>query len=169
MMSACDPKGWLSTRWDEVAHPVRLEPERGLELAARDDVVIVGAVVRGRAVDVAARRFDELQVLAIGDVLRSLEHHVLEEVGEAGAARLLVLRADVIPEIDSDDRGRLVLGEEDGQAVRQRVALDLELRALDRRRLRARRDRGGEREERGRELQRTGGVGLWHAGGRTER
>ena len=50
-------------------------------------------------------------------VLRALEHQVLEQVREAGLARDLVLGADVVPEVDRDDR-RLAVGVHDhGQAV----------------------------------------------------
>ena len=34
------------------------------------------------------------------DVLRALEHHVLEQVRKTGEAGALIGRADVIPEID---------------------------------------------------------------------
>ena len=54
------------------------------------------------------------------DVLRALEHQVLEEVREAGAARLLVLRADVIPELQVHDRRRVILRQHHRQAVGQR-------------------------------------------------
>ena len=66
------------------------------------------------------------------DVLRALEHHVLEEVREPGAARPLVLRADVIPDRDVHDRRRVILGQDHAQPVRQRRDLVLELRRPDR-------------------------------------
>ena len=59
-------------------------------------LVVVGAVGAGRAVERAAVRGDELEVLALADVPAALEHHVLEEVREAAAAALLVARADVV-------------------------------------------------------------------------
>jgi hypothetical protein len=49
---------------------------------------------------------------------------VLEEVGEAGAAHDLVLRADVIPDVDRDARRAAIRGEDDGQAVRELVPLE---------------------------------------------
>ena len=55
-------------------------------------------------------------------VLRALEHQVLEQVREAGVAGALVLRTDVIPEIDRDDRAGVILVEQDVQSVVQRVA-----------------------------------------------
>ena len=54
-------------------------------------------------------------------MLRSLEHQVLEQMREAGVARPLVLRADVIPEVHGDDRARVVLVEEDVESVGERV------------------------------------------------
>src|SRR5207244_7117308 len=41
-------------------------------------------------------------------VLGAFEHQVLEEVREPGLARPLVLRSDVIPEVDGDDRTGVV-------------------------------------------------------------
>ena len=57
-------------------------------------------------------------------VLRALEHHVLEQVREAGAARLLVGRADVIPEVHGHQRQPMVLAEDHVETVRQRVFLE---------------------------------------------
>ena len=65
-------------------------------------------------------------MLARADVLRSLEHHVLEEMGEAGAAGLLVGRTDVVGNRDGERRGRVVLGEDDTEAV-----LELDVGELD--------------------------------------
>src|SRR3546814_4971306 len=45
-------------------------------------------------------------------VLAALEHQVLEQVCEAGAAGLLVLAADVVPDVDRDDRRLAVRSEE---------------------------------------------------------
>jgi MFS family permease len=50
-------------------------------------------------------------------VLRPFEHQVLEQVREAGAARTLVLRSDVIPDVDRDDRQRMILVDQDVEAV----------------------------------------------------
>jgi hypothetical protein len=54
-------------------------------------------------------------------VLGALEHQMLEEVREAGLARPLVLRADVIPQVDRDDRTRVVLVQKDVESVVERV------------------------------------------------
>ena len=52
-------------------------------------------------------------------VLGSLEHDVLEQVGKAGAAHLLILGANVVPDVDSRDGNSVVLVEDHVQAVGQ--------------------------------------------------
>jgi hypothetical protein len=50
----------------------------------------------------------------------AIEHQMLEQMGKAGLAGRLMLRADIIPDRDSDDR-RLAIGmNDDAQAVFQR-------------------------------------------------
>src|SRR5687767_12098327 len=56
---------------------------------------------------------------------------------EAGAPDLLVLRADVIPQVDGDDRRLAILVDEQGQPVRQNELLVLDLGNVLRRRGRA--------------------------------
>ena len=70
------------------AHPVRLEPQRELELVRRHRLEVVRPVQPGRAVHRPAGGLDERDVLRLPDVRGALEHHVLEQVGEAGLARL---------------------------------------------------------------------------------
>ena len=41
---------------------------------------------------------------SVNIIFRALEHHVLEEMCETGSARSFVLRPDVIPKVDADDR-----------------------------------------------------------------
>src|SRR2546422_8462658 len=54
---------------------------------------------------------------------RPLEHHVLEQVSEAGAAGALVAGARVVPEIHRHDGGRVVLRVHHAQAVGHRKGL----------------------------------------------
>ena len=54
-------------------------------------------------------------------MLRSFEHQVLEQMREAGVARPLVLGADVIPDVDGDDRAGVILVDEHVEAVGERV------------------------------------------------
>ena len=75
---------------------------------------------------------DEPEVLALRHVLAALEHHVLEEVGEAALPALLVARADVVHDRDRD-RGRGVVDvDDDAQPVGERRAPEVEVE-LDRR------------------------------------
>src|SRR5215472_18313888 len=55
------------------------------------------------------------------DLRRTLEHEVLEQVSQAGTALDLVPRANVVPKADRHDRGQVVLGEHQAQAVAQAV------------------------------------------------
>ncbi len=66
-------------------------------------------------------------MLGLGDVPRPLEHHVLEQVREPGLAGDLVLRADVVPEVDRDDRGEVILGDDDSQAVGEALVAEGDL------------------------------------------
>ena len=52
--------------------------------------------------------------------LGAAEHHVLEHVGEALPLGILVLRADVVPDLNVDDRAGEVLERDDLQAVVER-------------------------------------------------
>ena len=118
----------LGERVEQEAHAVALQPERELELVGRDGLEVVGAVEVGRAVH--QRGAGALEVLEEGvfrDVPAALEHDVLEEVGEAGAAGNLVLGADVVPEVDCDEGHLGVPGEEHLEAVVEHEALDREL------------------------------------------
>ncbi|MGC4085053.1 MAG: hypothetical protein QM736_23785 [Vicinamibacterales bacterium] len=47
---------------------------------------------------------EEVVELAFLDVLRALEHQVLEEMREAGAPGFSLRRSDVIPDVHRDDR-----------------------------------------------------------------
>jgi len=67
-------------------------------------------------------------VLGLGDVAGALEHDVLEQMGEAGLAPHLVLRADVVPEVDRDHRSEVVLGDDDPQAVGETLVAEGDLR-----------------------------------------
>ena len=107
----------LAQRVEERPHPVGLEPQRELDLVRRQRLEVVRPVEPGGPVHRPAGRLDEGHVLGLADVPRALEHHVLEEVGEAGLALDLVLRADVVPEVDRDDGREPVLGDDQAEAV----------------------------------------------------
>src|SRR2546425_1635432 len=107
----------------EGAHPVRLEPEREIQPVGRNGLVVVRVVVVRGAVERAAGALHQLEVLALLHVRRPLEHHVLEQVGEARAAGALVACARVVPEIHRHDGGRMVLRVYHAQAVGHREGL----------------------------------------------
>jgi len=54
-------------------------------------------------------------------VLGAFEHQVLEEVRETGLARLLVLRADVVPEVHGHHRQLMIFVHDDIEAVVERA------------------------------------------------
>ena len=103
----------------ERRHPVGLEPRCQRQVLRRkrlpEHCFIVGCV----GVALASDRRNERGVLLGPNVLRALEHHVLEEVRKAGAALLLVLRADVVPHPEVHDRRGMILGEDHRQPVRE--------------------------------------------------
>ena len=110
---------------EQPAHAVALEPQRRLELVRRHHFKVVGAIGVGRAVDVLGPDVpQDLEVLVLADVLRALEHHVLEQVREAALARHLVARADVVPDVDRDQRHGRIRRQDHLEAVRQPVALE---------------------------------------------
>ncbi len=101
----------------EVAHPVRFHPQDEVEGGRRDVLEVVRPVLVGRPVEV--RRSDLLHRLevVVVVVLAPVEHQVLEEVGEPRPAGLLVLRADVVPDVEGDDGRLVVLVDDQGQPV----------------------------------------------------
>jgi hypothetical protein len=112
-------QGLLGERRHQPAHPVGLQPQRQLEVLRRHCLEVVRPVrVRGR-VQRAAVTLHEPHVLGLGDVHRTLEHEVLEEVREAGLPGRLMPGTHVVPEVDTDDRRGAVLAHDDAQAVVQ--------------------------------------------------
>jgi hypothetical protein len=114
----------LVDRVEQVAHPVRLEPEREVETAAGQRLEVVRAVEEGARVQAGAGGLQQAEVLTGGDVARPLEHQVLEEVREPGQPRWFVARPDVVPEVDGDDRDGAVRAHDDPEAVVERLLRD---------------------------------------------
>ena len=108
------------------AHAIGFQEQRQLELIRRQHLEVQRQVVAGGAVHRAAVGEHLVEVLAVADVARALEHHVLEQVREAGAARPLVARADVVGDVDRDHRRAVVLDELHAQAVGERDFLELD-------------------------------------------
>jgi hypothetical protein len=113
-------------RIEEIAHAIRFQEERQVERVRGHVDVVVRAVGLGRGVIGSSGRLEALVELAFLDVSRSLEHQMLEEVGEPRVSRLLACRADVVPDVDGHDWNRVILVQDHVQAVWQR-----ELRVTD--------------------------------------
>ena len=101
----------------EVLHPVGFEPQDRVERGdgRRRDVVRV--VVAGGSVEHAATALDDARERALGRHRRPFEHHVLEEVREAGAPLRLEAKADPERGRDPERRRRVVLGHDHGEPV----------------------------------------------------
>ncbi len=128
-------QGALVEHVQQVAHAVRFEPKRELELVGRQGLEIIRAVEVGRAVDVAgAGALEQLEVRIARYVPGALEHHVLEQVREARPSRVFVGGTDVIPEVDGDHGQSPILRQDDFEAVRQRVFLERDVRDVGDRR-----------------------------------
>ena len=56
-------------------------------------------------------------MLAGADLLGALEHHVFEQMGEAGAALALVARAGVVGDGDREHGRAVIFGDDHAQAV----------------------------------------------------
>src|ERR1019366_6827092 len=116
----------------ERPHAVGLQEQGQVELVLGHDFEVQGAVVVGRAVHAAALGEDPIKVLAGPHVFRAFEHHVLEQVGEAGAPLALVARADFITDGDAEYRGIVVLRDDHPETVVERVVGELDWRQFRR-------------------------------------
>src|SRR4029078_4377564 len=83
---------------------IRFQPEHQRQVLRRDGFPENSGVFSRIGVALSADAGNPGWMSFGFDVLRSLEHHVLEEMGEPGAPRALVLRSDVIPDFAMDDR-----------------------------------------------------------------
>jgi hypothetical protein len=124
-----------------IDHAVGFHRQRPLQVlvAGLHQLVVVGAIKRGSAVEASATRVEFLaDVLA---VLRALEQHVLEQVRHARLAITLMPRADQVGHVDGDGGLGLVGEQQHAQAIRESVFAD----ALDLRHLRGQVGRRGAR------------------------
>src|SRR5262249_47593703 len=113
---------------DQLLHPLGLEPGDELKAILRDGDVVLRPVEPRRGVALGTRLLELAIELTRGQVLRLVEHQVLEQVGEARFADPLVTRAHAIPGVIRDYRRRVILAHEDAQAVSQPEAFDGERR-----------------------------------------
>ena len=110
-------EGGLGEHLAERAHAIRLQPQRQLELVARQGIAVDRRVEAGVGVRAAPRGLHQVEVLALADVRRALEHHVFEEVREAAAPGRLVAGAHRVPQADSHHRHAAVGKDHDPQPV----------------------------------------------------
>ena len=115
----------------KVAHAVRFEPEGHRQVGAWSGFPENGGVFGGVGVIQTARPDNVVRELFRRQVLRALEHQVLEEVRKAGLARKLVLRAHVVPDLDAYHRRVVVFSEEGAQAILENDGVDGSVRQLD--------------------------------------
>src|SRR6266576_5848882 len=114
---------------DQISHAVRLEPERERQLVGRNRLEIIGAVEIGGAIVFAGTSAFEITEMLVGfHVSRPLKHHVLEEMREPGAARLLIRRPNVVPDIDRYQGKSVILREDDLESVSELVLLKRNVR-----------------------------------------
>ena len=118
----------LVERAEQMAHAVGLHPQRTIERGGRHVLEIVGPIGAGGAVLVGGAHLLEGLEELVAVVLGPLEHQVLEPVRELLPVGGFVLAADVVPDVDGDDR-RLAVGVHDHrQPVVEAEALEGDVR-----------------------------------------
>ena len=116
----------------ERAHAVGFKPEDAFEgVRGHGFKIIRDVVVRG-AVEHAAGRIDQANVLHLSGVLRALEHHVLEKMREPAAAVRLQAKTNLIIDADRDEWRGTVRRRDHAQAVGERRVLDWNVKSLRR-------------------------------------
>jgi hypothetical protein len=94
----------------QVGHAVGLVLHDDLEAVAGHGLVVAGEVVAGEGVLAPAVERDDMGELARTQLVRALEHQVLEEVGVARFPGRLIGGADLVPDHVGDD-GRTAVGD----------------------------------------------------------
>ncbi len=95
-------------RQREVAHPLGLQLEGDFEPILGQGLEIGRVIATGKGVLVTAVLRDDAGELTGGEPLRTLEHHMLQHMGDTGHAAVLIARADLVPDLGSDDRGAMI-------------------------------------------------------------
>jgi hypothetical protein len=108
-----------------VAHPVGFHLHHQPETVGGDALEIGGVVLGGEGVVGAAVFLNHAGKLARFHIVGGLEHQVLEEMGDAGAARLLVGGAGAVPDHVHHHRGAVILDHHHLHAVFQPEVGDL--------------------------------------------
>ena len=121
----------------QALHPVGLHFDHGLE-GGRREPIRIGRHVVGRIGVIAASAELHAPVEFPGtDRGRAVEHHVLDEMGDARQPGPLVARPDPEERVQGNARDVVIFDEQDLEPVRQRVDLDVLL-------LEGRRERQGQ-------------------------
>ncbi len=105
----------------QVAHAVGFQPEDGLEGGNRRLGYVIGVVIAGGTVEGATAALDNLHETAFGSLGCALEHHVLEQVGEASASPGLQAKTHVIHDGQAKSGRAVVFRYHQGQAIFQLV------------------------------------------------
>ena len=114
------------------AHAIGFEPQDAFQRVRRHGLEIIRDVVVRGAVEHAAGRIDQANVLHLPGVLRALEHHVLEKVREAAAAVRLEAKTNLVIDADGDEWRGTVGRRHHAQAVGERRVLDGNVKSLRR-------------------------------------
>src|SRR5712664_2090778 len=109
---------------DQRRHPIRFQIEDQRQRLGGEILVVRSEIMRGVRVGGPPRCFEAAVELLRSVLLRSVEHHVLEEVRDACDARALVARADPEEAVEGADRQGVVPKEPDLEAVLQAALLD---------------------------------------------
>ena len=112
-----------SERSSMVSERIRsgLEVQHRVQRVGGEVLVVHGDVVGGVGVGAAPVGLEDLVELLGAVLLRAVEHHVLEEVADAGDAGALVARADLEEGVEAHHRGVVVRHHPDAQSVGQRA------------------------------------------------
>jgi len=98
----------LAEGFEQRAHPVRLEPQRDLELVRRHRLEVVRPLEPRRTVESSPSTLNQLEVFVRADVCGALKKHMLEQMREAGTSYFLVGRSNVVPQVHCYDRSCMI-------------------------------------------------------------
>jgi len=101
----------------EIGHAIRLEAHQGLEMLLAYTLEIGGVVVSREGVLLPAELRDEIGEGALGMLLGSLEHQMLEKMRDARLAKRIVGGAVLIPDHMGHDRRAGVGNDHDFHAI----------------------------------------------------
>ena len=113
-------ESFLRDRAEHVSHAIGFHPQRHIKRRFWHVLEIVGAIKIGGAVHIGgAHTFERLEVFVVV-ILAAVEHQVLKQMREAGFAAHFILGANVVPDIDRNNRRFSVFVHDKAQTVIQR-------------------------------------------------